>query len=282
MSTHYFSESEIQLDGHEIRRRLLAAGYTNPVTALDRTTTPLPAEPLSITVDQTVSKSSLKSDLTTTDDPSLSVSPTSVEILADGAAQATITVQDSRGAAASGKKVLLTVISQGAVVPVDADMKSLDGSGQADFIFGPIAAGCCSSPFSLRFVLVDQSSKAVTAAVQFVMSERASLTVGTITYQAQLRGSDGNSISVEHTKGDEGFGFEYRPLQATLNGQAIQVIFGTDALGVAVTPTVDAVLVALSAVPEIIDLVRLRTGENRSVLVEEIVPTSLSGGSDGP
>lgn len=67
--------------------------------------------------------------------PFLSVSVSSIVVPADGSTQDTVTISDSRGAAASGLTVKI-IIPAGSSPTMDADSYTLDAAGQAEITFG--------------------------------------------------------------------------------------------------------------------------------------------------
>lgn len=115
-----------------IRRRALNAGYTNVAVTytsnLDR--------PYVVTCDEDVAWLTLLTDLNAADDPQLS-GTVSGPLSADGVATITLTIEDSRGAGASGNEVLVVQNGGMGYVPVSDASPALDGSGQAVVTLGP-------------------------------------------------------------------------------------------------------------------------------------------------
>lgn len=139
--------------------RLNAAGYT-----VEQITSNAQADALSVTVAETVSRVDLLAALTVIE-PTLSLDKSSVAVPNDGVSTDTITITDSRGAAASGDKV--KILWEG-LFYVGGTELTLDGSGQATVQIGPCPVGLCTShPNYVVFYREDNSTLPVHAMVGF-------------------------------------------------------------------------------------------------------------------
>lgn len=96
--------------------------------------------------------------------PALSVDTASTVVSPDGVATDTVTVTDSRGAAASGKTVRLKLPAS-VTVQVDSDAFVLDGAGQATATFGPSTA--ITGEIGLEFYYVSGEADPVSFKVRF-------------------------------------------------------------------------------------------------------------------
>lgn len=125
-----------------LRLRALAAGYTTPTCYFTSTNNPdYDFMPYEITVaEDAVDRATLLAEVNAAAPALLSFSEVMVDLVADGVDTAQVTLEDSRGAAADGKSVL--VFQQGGLVwvPVVPQAAALDQAGQATVTFGPVSA----------------------------------------------------------------------------------------------------------------------------------------------
>jgi len=161
MPTHNYTYAELATAGtHPTRlmQKCLEHGYTNP-DAVD-----LSDGTVDVTIDEGDAKATVLTNIEGATIPSLSVDTASQTIAGDGIATGTVTVSDSRGAAASGNTVKL-LVPVGSYVPADADSFTLDGSGDATVTFGPCTG--CIGILSLAFYYDSGETDSIPFTVRF-------------------------------------------------------------------------------------------------------------------
>jgi len=163
MSAHNYTAAEFPgLFAPTFSKKAILAGYTNPVW----TNSGVPAQPITLTVDETVDRSVLRDDINDVVLPALTVDVVICDIAGDGVATGQITVTDSRGAGAAGKTINLK--PGGGPLVATPGSQALDGNGAAVFTFGPTwAASVCSGLIPVSFVLADDSALGTSASVRF-------------------------------------------------------------------------------------------------------------------
>lgn len=148
-TTHIYDTSEMgsampDNDPNTARRKAILAGYTNPIVAVRDDANGLKTE---VTVDEDgVDKATLLAQMQAETVPSFTMDASPpLEVVGDGVSTGSITLTDSRGAAAAGKTMTLRVFG---TVIVDAVSKVLDANGQAVFTFGPSPSAGYISPLA--------------------------------------------------------------------------------------------------------------------------------------
>lgn len=172
MPTHNCTTTDLAAFGfipfaEDLQRLCELHGYTNVTVAW---VAPFDENPhtYDITLDEADSKATIITNMEAATVPTLSVNTAALQVAGDNVATGSITVSDSRGASASGKTVVLTVVTHGGMVLGSGTSQVLDGSGDASFSFGPSPSTnwhCC--PMIVQFSYANNEAPAVTATVEF-------------------------------------------------------------------------------------------------------------------
>ena len=175
-STNSYIPADLETtDMEDIRRALLAGGYTNPlVIRIDYDTeTPPVITNLDVRVDEdSITSTTMKNAINDNNPtPSLSTSSSSITCVGDGTATTTVTISDSRGASASGKTCKIKLLTGSGLVKLTPSV-NFDGSGDAVFTLGATpAADMCSMPFNVEFYVdTEPEVKPIEVTCQFTIA----------------------------------------------------------------------------------------------------------------